>query len=113
MIVPAVLRQLRRRSRRTAQRRDHVVRRHRFRQPVPRHAVGGRGIEAVAAEKGPGPVFGDDIAVEKQSASVGIFGAELDIVGHHHNGNARGGQPAENGGEYALVFRIQPFGGFI
>ena len=29
------------------------------------------------------------------------------------SGSDAGSKPAENGGEYALVFRIQPFGGFI
>ena len=52
------------------------------------HAVGGGGVEAVIAKEAAGRVSGQNLSVKEHRHHVCILGAELHIVGNHHDGNA-------------------------
>ena len=51
------------------------------------HTVGGSGIETVIAEETAGRIGGEDLAIKEHRHRICVFGAELHIVGYHHDGN--------------------------
>ena len=52
------------------------------------HAVGRRGIEAVAREEPARRIHRDHLSIEEHAHQIGVLRAEFHIVGHHHHGYA-------------------------
>ena len=92
---------------------DDILRRDGIGQQVPGHAVGGGGVKVVAREKVTGGALCRDGAVKKQSAAVGVSGTKADVVAHHDNGHAGGGQAAQNGRQLFLKGHVQTLGGLV
>jgi hypothetical protein len=60
----------------------------------------------ISGKKRAGRRFGYDLPVEEHRASVRISGAELNIMAHHHNGNASLQKGLQDLRENLLEFRV-------
>lgn len=92
---------------------DDVLRRHGCGQPVARHAVRRRGVEAVEREKLPGRAVGGDGAVEKERAALRIGGAELHVVADQNDGHALREQALQQLSQLRLEGRVQSARRFV
>ena len=57
--------------------------------------------------------MGDDLAVEHHGHRIGVARAELDVVGHHDDGDAVAFEVVEHRGELALEESVDALGRFV